>query len=206
MARQSFSNPLTRVCALRPLMFLIVAAALGLHSLSARAYALSFAPVAQTVALGSEASVAVRIADAMPGGLGAYDFDVTFDPSVVAFDRADDAFGLGLAFGLGTTGGVGRVTVSDFSLESIADLLALQTDSFDLFTLVFDAVGGGVSPLGFEAVTLGDAAGNPVAFTAGAGSITVTAAVPEPGSTALVAAAALALFGVGAARRRAWSV
>jgi hypothetical protein len=164
MSGQYFSNALTRVCALRQLILLVVAVVLSLQSLPARAYALSCVPVAQTVALGSKTVVAMRVADALPDGLDSYVFDVTFDPSVVAFDRAIDGFGLGLAF--------------------------------------VDAVGGGVSVLGLEAVTLGNAAGNPVAFTAGDGGITVTAAIPEPGSAALVAVAVLALFGIGAAGRR----
>ena len=89
---------------------------------------LSFYPAAQTVALGAEATVDVRISGVLPEGLGAYDFDIVFDPLILAFDRAVDGLGLGFAIGLGTAPGPGTVTVSDFSLESVPDLLALQTD------------------------------------------------------------------------------
>lgn len=157
------------------------------------AHTLSFDPPSQAVVLGSEASIDVRLGGAMPDGLGAYDFDVTFDPALLAFDRAIDGLGLGLAIGLGTFPGVGTVTVSDFSLESVADLLALQSDDFVLFTLVFDTLAAGTSSLGFDLVTLGDAAGAPIVPAAlGTGSITITAAIPEPGALSLLVLAGLA--------------
>lgn len=167
---------------------------LCLSGVNAQAHALNFLPAVQSVGLGSEATVEVRVSGVLPDGLGAYQFDVTFDPGIVAFDRAVDGFGLGLAFGLGAAPGTGRVTVSDFSFETIADLLALQTDEFALFSLVFDTLAVGTSPLGFDLVTLGDAAGNPVQPTAlGGGSITVEpGAIPEPTSMALVLVALLA--------------
>lgn len=165
-------------------------------SVSAQAYALNFLPAVQSVGLGSEATVEVRVSGVLPDGLGAYLFDVTFDPGIVAFDRAVDGSGLGLAFGLGVTPtpGAGRVTVSDFSLEAIDDLLALQTDEFLLFSLVFDTLAAGTSSLGFDLVTLGNAAGDLVQATAlGDGSITVEPGViPEPTSIALVLVALLA--------------
>lgn len=171
----------------------------------ASAHSLSFDPQNQTTALGGEATVTVRISDVLPAGLGAYDFDVRFDPSILAFDRAIDGFGLGVAIGLGALSGAGTVTVSDFSLESVADLLALQGDAFPLFSLVFDTLAEGTSALGFELVNLGDAAGNPLApSTLGAGSITVARVVPEPGALALVLAASLAgVAARGRADRRA---
>lgn len=182
----------------------VAACTLCLFTASASAYMLVFQPFAQTVGLGGQATVAVRVVDTKPAGLGAYDLDVTYDPAILAFDHAVDGLGLGLAFGLGTSTGVASVTVSDFSLETIADLLALQANSFDLFTLVFDTVGLGTSALGMQAVTLGDATGNLVAFTAGAGSVAVvaSAAVPEPGTLALVASALLACIGACGCRRR----
>jgi hypothetical protein len=162
----------------------------------AGAHTLVFAPADQTVGLGSQASVAVRIVDALPEGLGAYDFDLTFDAAILSFSHAIDALGLGLAIGLGTTPGAGSVRVSDFSLETVADLLALQPNDFELFTLVFDTLAVGASALGFANVNLGDAAGNPVASQQDTGRIEVVAqAVPAPATALLVGAALLALVG-----------
>jgi hypothetical protein len=178
----------------------VASLALVLFTSSAAALVLSFNPSSQTVGLGAPASVDVRVSDVLPAGLGAYDFDVTFDPTILAYNNVVDGLGLGFAIGLGATPGVGTVTVSDFSLEAPADLLALQTNEFVLFSIVFDTLALGTSPLGFSAVILGDAEGDqitPAGLTGG--SITV-AAVPEPGALGLLLTAGLA---VGWAGRRA---
>lgn len=161
---------------------------------AARAYSLSFEPTAQTLGLGGEATVAVRISGAQPDGLGAYAFDVAFDPGILVFDRAVDGLGLGMAFGLGASPGTGTLTMSDFSLETEASLLAMQGNDFVLFSLVFDTLAEGTSALVFEQVALGDAAGNTAtAAGLGSGSITVEArAIPEPGAMTLVLGALLA--------------
>ena len=150
------------------------------------ALALRFEPVDQTVPLGSQVSVAVRIDDTQPAGLGAYDFDVVFDPGVLAFARAVDGGGLGTAIGLDAVASGGSVRVSDFSRETVAGLLALQPDDFAILSLVFDTRAPGTSALELTAVTLGDAAATPLTATLGSGSITVVQQVPEPGSAALV--------------------
>ncbi|MBK9362878.1 MAG: hypothetical protein IPM99_18115 [Rubrivivax sp.] len=183
----------------RGLSALLVGLLLGLLSSGAQAYLLRFEPVTQNVALGQKASVVVRVEGVRPGGLGNYDFEVAFDPAVLSFDSAIDAFGLGAGFGLlavpGVPGvpGAGSVALTDVSLEDPADLRDLQPDDFDLLTLVFDTVAPGTSALTLRAVTLGDAEGTAVDAVTEVGSITVDPRqVPEPGSAAL-AALALAL-------------
>jgi hypothetical protein len=74
---------------------------------AASAYTLSFSPSTQNVGSGSSATVDVRIAGIFPGtpneddGLGAYDFDVVYDPAIIRFKKATDGFSLGTSVGLG---------------------------------------------------------------------------------------------------------
>lgn len=186
--------------------------ALLLPSAAASAYTLGFAPSAQSVALNNPATVEVHIAGILPNppasddGLGAYDFEVVYDPAVIAFKQATDAFSLGFAIGLGVDDSqAGRLKVSDFSLELPDDLLALQSDAMLLFTLVFDSLAPGASALLFENITLGDVLAGRRTAIATAGSITVRdAPMPEPGTLALLACAGLiALGGRGRYRRGA---
>jgi hypothetical protein len=170
----------------------IAALALVGFSSSAAALVLSFNPANQTVPLSGLASVDIRVSDVLPAGLGAYDFDVTFDPTILGYNNVVDGLGLGFAIGLGATPGVGTVTVSDFSLEAPADLLALQTNEFVLFSIVFDTLALGTSPLGFSGVTLGDAQGNQITPAGLAGGSITVAAVPEPGALGLLLAAGMA--------------
>jgi hypothetical protein len=121
---------------------------------AASGYTLSFSPAAQSIALGGSATVEVRIAGILPGppgsydGLGDYDFEVVYDPAIIAYNHASDAFSLGFAIGLGVDNSqAGRLKVSDFSLEFPDDLLALQSDAMLLFSLAFDSLAPGTSAL-----------------------------------------------------------
>ncbi|SBT04501.1 conserved exported hypothetical protein [Candidatus Accumulibacter aalborgensis] len=167
----------------------------------ASAYTLSFSPSAQDVGLGSSATVEVRITDVAPeppgspGGLGDYDFEVVYDPTIITFDKATDAGALGLAIGLDVDFlAPGRLNLSAFSLEDPTDLLALQSDSMRLLTLGFKSLAVGTSALAFENVTLGDVNGVEREHSTTSGSITVLSALlPEPGTLALLAGAGLIL-------------
>ncbi len=180
---------------------------LGCLSGTATAYTLSFSPGAQSVALGNQAVVAVRIAGILPNppttigeldGLGDYDFDLSYDPAIIRYASASDGFSLGLAVGLGVVDEPqeGRLNVSDFSWEPVpSDLLAMQSDEMLLFTLVFDSLAPGTGLLEFKSdkkdITLGSVEGKPRTPTPSTGSITVLAPLPEPGTLALFAGALL---------------
>jgi hypothetical protein len=191
-------------------LFGSVLAGLVFLSGAASAYTLSFSPSTQNVGRGSSATVDVRIAGIFPGtpneddGLGAYDFDVVYDPTIIRFKKATDGFSLGTPIGLGVddNGRAGRLTVSDFSLEPVPNLLVWQTllvsqdGTMRLFSLEFDTLSPGKTLLEFETVTLGNVWGDPRTPTPSKGSITVLpAAVPEPGTLVLLSGAGLITLG-----------
>lgn len=80
------------------------------------------------------------------------------------------------------------LTISDVSFDDAPTLVSLQSPSFSLFTIYFDAIGLGASSLSISSVTLADAYGNEGAFIARGSSIDVlpVSAVPEPGSLPLL--------------------
>ena len=178
---------------------------LAFFSPAASAYTLLFSPPTQVVGLGNQATVSVRIADVMPSGLGNYDFDILFDPSLLAFDRVVDGFGLGMAMGIGLDSSVaGRLTVSDFSFDDPNVLLASQSDGFELFALVFNTIASGTSLLYFENVTLGDVQGGAsgsVLTESGSVEIVAAAQAPEP-TGLLLFSTAIAVLGFGRSRGR----
>ena len=191
-------------------LFGAVLAGLVFLSGAASAYTLSFSPSTQDVGLGRVATVDVRIAGIFPGtpnqddGLGAYDFDVVYDPAIIRFKKATDGFSLGTSIGLGVddNGQSGRLTVSDFSLEPVPDLLVWQTllvrqdGTMRLFSIEFDTLLPGTTLLEFKTVTLGNVWGDPREPTLSTGSISVRATpMPEPGTLALLAGAGLITLG-----------
>ena len=191
-------------------LFGAVLAGLVFLSGAASAYTLSFSPSTQDVGLGRVATVDVRIAGIFPGtpnqddGLGAYDFDVVYDPAIIRFKKATDGFSLGTSIGLGVddNGQSGRLTVSDFSLEPVPDLLVWQTllvrqdGTLRLFSIEFDTLLPGTTLLEFKTVTLGNVWGDPREPTLSTGSISVRATpMPEPGTLALLAGAGLITLG-----------
>lgn len=183
--------------------FLIAAAAL-LGS-QVQAYTVSLAPVAQTVDQGALVAIDVRVSDLGTTGLGSYSLDLSFDSTILSFDRADDALNLGFAVGLFATPGAGTLLLTDVSFDDPALLLARQGDTLTLFTLYFNATGLGTSALAFGAGSaLADVFGDAIDFLTTGASVTVTenttpGGVPVPGTLSLLLAAGLA---AAAVRRR----
>ena len=154
-----------------------------LHESFAHAISLGFVPSSQNVVVRNPLDVSIVISGLVDKGapsVGTFDLDVLFNPlildfSSVIFGNQLDLFGLGSITKV--TPGGGRVNLFELSLDLPGDLNNLQTGSFTLATITFDALTGGTSPLTLSVNALGDAGGNPLAADVSGGSVT---AIPEP--------------------------
>ncbi len=133
----------TKISVLGALLFFVLA------SPGAHAVALILSPNAQDVGVGSQVSVDVRAINLAGDFVGAYDFNVSWDPTFLDFVTID--FGPYLdgpsmsvqSFDSSTPG---LLSVSEFSSGS----LGMQDGTpFTLFTLTFDAVAAGTSDFHF---------------------------------------------------------
>jgi hypothetical protein len=204
--------------------------ALALNAPLVFAITLAFSPISQTVDFGVQATVEVWVTDldttSSPPNqavgkyiVGAYDFNILYDPSILSF--AGISFGTLLGGGpdnsiqdvdVDAVSNPASLNVAEVSVLSGSDLGSLQASllEFVLFSLNFKAIREGTSLLSFsgniapEDDFLGDEEGNVIALApTGTGSITVNPqAAPEPGTLSLMAAAAFAM----AWRRRATSL
>jgi hypothetical protein len=139
----------------------------------------------QTIPLGSQASFDIDISGLGNGtALGTYDINLDFDPSLLSYSSITFGNQLDL-FGLGdiqsVTPGIGSVEVFELSIDSAADLNALQSDAFLLATLNFSTLATGLdSPVTLSVNALGDAFGNSISPATQNGTVSVTSS-PEPG-------------------------
>lgn len=190
-------------------VFLGLAGAGSLLGVSATATTLSLDPVSTTVSVGADFEVAVVISGLGNGvapSLGAYDLTIGFDPSVLAFGTVSfgdptwgDVLGpvLGSITGSALDASGGTVNLFGVSLDSPAEVDALQPDQFILATLRFTGAADGISPLDLNVHDLGDAGGAPLPDLAPWGaSVTVasTHPVPDGGDEAIAGVLALALL------------
>jgi hypothetical protein len=173
----------------------------------AQAITISFSPVSQQVNLGSSGSVDIVVSNRGGVEIGAFAFDVVFNPAIISATSVTFGTGLGdptdplETLVAPDVSLAGRATAAEVSFLDVASLLALQTsDSFVLATVHFNAVGTGVTPLTFANVDFSDGDGNTEEVATSTGSVTV---VPEPGSLLLlVSGIAIVLPGLRRHRRR----
>jgi hypothetical protein len=178
--------------------------------LPAGAVVIDFVPSDQTVPLGAVVGVDLVISDLgdfTAPSLGAFDLDLTYDPSVLSAASVTLTPLLGDAALGETVEGLdlshpGFIDLFIVSFLSEQELDSLQPESFVLATFSFDAISTGTSALGLTQLLLGDALGANLEAIAGTGSITVTGSgsqVPEPSARGLLLTAAL---GIVLARQR----
>ncbi|MCB1701183.1 MAG: PEP-CTERM sorting domain-containing protein [Pseudomonadales bacterium] len=175
-------------------------------SLSVNAVMISVSPSTQTVNVGDSVFVDV-IASGLGTGtapsIGAFDLDVLFDSAILSASTV--TFGSGLdVLGLGSLQGVfgaNPVNVFEVSFDTVADLDALQPDTFLLFTIGFNAIAQGVSDIDLFINDVSDAEGNTLAVDTVSGEINVERAqgVPTPATLMLLG---LGLAALGFSRKK----
>jgi hypothetical protein len=179
----------------------LICMALLLVALPSKAITLSWTPLTPSATVGSSLDMALRISglgDHVAPSLGVFDIDVDYDPSIlslggVVFGDPDlgDQLALNQSAESSFTPRDGSVKLFELSFDTVADLNALQADSFTLATLSFNVLAAGVSPLNISLNAIGDANGDSLPIeTVTAGSVTVEAnangSVPEPATWLLV--------------------
>jgi hypothetical protein len=166
---------------------ILVAAVLCMWAPARANVVLGLNPSSQQVPLGSPISVDLTIAGLGNGtALGTYDIDVAYNSAIihlssVTYGTSLDVLGLGSI--QTTTFGSGTVNVFELSLDSTANLNALQPPAFTLARLDFTSSGYGTSPLNMNINALGDANGNSLTALVNQGSVTV----PQPPALFLIA-------------------
>jgi hypothetical protein len=160
---------------------------------TASAATLSLTPPAQTVPVGSSATVTLSISGLDPrngSSLGAWAGTIVFDSSILSLQSAQIQYGTGLDLGIAgslqstddSAAAIGSISLQEISFESISDLESSQSSSFPLAVFTFVSLGGGSSDISFTNVDLSDASGNSFATPdPSIASITVQSAssVPE---------------------------
>ncbi len=200
---------------------ILIAAVMTLFISPADAVTIGLDPSSQTV-MGRNFYVELTInglGEFEAPSLGAFDLDISFDPSIVRFRRAEygdpffandqlDPLGTGGTL-TQTTKGFGSVNLLETSLVDVETLNDFQLPEFTLAMLFFDALAPGTSPLNILINELGDAEGNslydfrdasgsPLTIETASGSVSVSL-VPEPSTLLLLSAG---LFGSVFLRRK----
>jgi len=175
-------------------------AAIILISTQAWATMLSFNPTTSSINLGDTTSIDIVISglNRTPGleeYVGAFQFEVTYDDSVLNFDSyslSDNLGDISLGDAMDTSWGDLGSGVIDLSEVSLLWDLSFQPDNFTIATLSFTGANAGSSNLSFSNVVISDDWGSSLPTTLNVGSLDVNSApVPEPGT--------MLLFGTGLA-------
>lgn len=183
----------------------VIALAVGIGS-SAQAASLYVEPQTSSVTAGSAIAIDFTIADLIElssPSLGDYDFNISFNSNVLNYSSITWGSGLDLQ-GLGSIrdidtrqAGSGLLNLFEVSLD---DVDALQPANFTLFTLTFNAIAAGTSPVAVHVNALGDGLGNALTLdNVGSAQVNVNA-VPIPAALPLFLSGLLAIAGL---KRRA---
>ncbi|WP_018013381.1 PEP-CTERM domain protein [Teredinibacter turnerae] len=169
---------------------LVSALLLAAHLTSANAITIDILPTEQTVLLGDQVGVDIWVSDLGDNfALGDFDFDLTFDSSIISFDSVSFGSGLGDSWqDYSATDGL--LNLNELSWETAGSLLTNQPMNFSLATILFNTEAIGSTQVSFSTVwALGDQWGNPFDFTTSDGTINVIGGVnpvPLPGSLPLM--------------------
>jgi hypothetical protein len=173
--------------------FLTASAFAGLTSAQA---VLSVDPISQTVSMGSTVTVDIDIANV--SDLYAYQFDLTFNPSVLSAVSSSEgpflATGGSTFFISGTNDNVGGTVAA--TADTLTSAVSGVNGSGGLAVFTFDAIGSGTSAIGIQNETLLNSGLNVIADTTTAGSVTVrsgTTRAPEIDAASTASALTLLL-------------
>jgi len=164
---------------------------------------LDFSPNTQTVLLSGQASVDVTASNLQNEYIGAFDFGIAWDNSILSLSSI--SFGSALGGGVSsfqdenTNNSLGISNLSESSL--LFDLTSLQTGTADIIlaTVVFDTLNVGQSALNLtgnilSSGFLSDENGSLLTASANSGLINVVTSIPTPETLFLVGLGLLALF------------
>lgn len=162
-------------------------------------------PIDQTVDLGENVSVDIVVSDFSEGqALGDYDFDISFDNSII--ELTDVIFGDQLGFSVQDSSSVdaGIVNINELSWETPEVLENNQASSFTLVSLMFSTMSLGTSMVDFDIIwALGDQLGQALSVASSGAQITVIdpgiSPVPIPAAFPLLLAG---LVGLSFLRRK----
>ena len=171
-------------------------ATLGLASHAFGQISLSLQPTPQTINVGDPATmdlVVSGLGNLSAPSLGAFDFDLSYDPTILSavsltFGSYLDLGNFGSSrFSDLTTAGV--IHLDEISFESPGDLNNAQPGTFTLATLSFTGLAPGTSIIDFTLSSLSDEQGQSISgFSTASGSIEVigVSRVPDAGSSAFL--------------------
>jgi hypothetical protein len=162
------------------------------------AMSLSFSPSSASIGVGESIDIGIVISGLENADLGAFDFSINYDSTILGFNSYTLGDGLGdIAAGDADDWSLGDDGAGAINLAEISWLwdLSSQSDAFTLATISFTGIGAGTSPLLFSNVTLGDYWGDPLTATSENGSARVTAPVPVPATIFLMVTGLAWVFG-----------